>query len=202
MKRQKGFTLIEMTMVGVISIVLLGAIYAIQQMAGENQNLILTHSNEVEIANSNMSSIVKEIRNAHYGDNGAFLIESANSQSLIFYSDINLDGTTEKIRYFLDGTTLKKGVIEPQGFPVTYPSNTESVTTVANNVRNGTLPLFYYYNKDWPTISAGNPMAVPADQDSITLVRVHLRVNDQPDDATSDFVLESFAQIRTVKENL
>jgi type II secretory pathway pseudopilin PulG len=200
--RQKGFTIIEVTVVGVISVLLLSALFGLQQIAGENQSIISRHTNEVEIANSNMSTMVKEIRNAHYGDNGAFLVESANTQSLIFYSDINLDGDTEKIRYFLDGTLLKKGVIQPQGFPVTYPANTEVVTIVAEDVRNGELPLFYYYNDQWPIVSAGNPLPVPADQDSISLIRVHLRVNQEDNDTQGDYVLESFAQIRTVKDNL
>lgn len=201
-KINSGFTIIEISVSMVVTIIVLGSLLGLQQVISQNQTTVFNHSIEVDIANSSMKSLVKELRNSHYGDNGAYLIQYADEQSIIFYSDINLDGVTEKIRYFLDGTELKKGIIEPQGFPATYPDANEQIRVVADNVRNGTLPLFYYYNSDWPEDATNNPLAVPADQDSISLVRIHIRINTQADDTNRDYVLESFAQIRTIKSNL
>src|SRR3989344_1825598 len=93
-KKKKGFTLIEVSVAGLLTIVVLGAIFGLQQIINQNQSQVLNHSIEIDIANGAMRSMVREIRNSHYGDNGAYLIESADSQTLIFYSDINLDGKT------------------------------------------------------------------------------------------------------------
>lgn len=45
--------------------------------------------------------MIKEIRQACYGDNGAYPIEKATDKEFVFYSDIDGDGRAEKVRYFL-----------------------------------------------------------------------------------------------------
>lgn len=200
MKNQKGFTIVEVSVGATILLVVLSALYGLQYVMSNSQNIVLNQSIKVELANSSMSSLIREIRTARDGDNGAYTIENANNQTLTFYSDVDFDGQTEKVRYFISGTELRKGIIEPQGYPVAYPSNTEQVKVVTDNVRNGTLPLFYYFSGNFPT--QGNPLSVPADPDSIKLVRVHLRLNTVEDDPQGDYVLESNTAIRTLKNNL
>lgn len=198
--RSQGFTIIEVTVGMTITIIILGVLYALQYITASSQNLILDQSIKVELANSSMASLIREIRTARDGDNGAYAIENATNQSMTFYSDIDFDGQTEKVRYFINGTQLQKGVIEPTGYPVTYPAGSEEVEVVSDNVRNGTLPLFYYFSGNFPTV--GTPLPVPADPDSIKLVRVHVRLNSKPNDPQGDYVLESNTAIRTLKNNL
>lgn len=201
-KLMTGFTLIEMT-VGISIMAMIGlAVLGLQYIIGQSQTTLFNQSIKVEIANTSIAAILREIRTARSGENGAYVIETGENQSFVFYSDVDFDGQTEKIRYFLEGTELKKGVIQPTGFPATYPMEDEVIRIVAENVQNSTLPIFYFYNSDWPEDVANNPLATPVDSDNVRMVRVYLRINTKPEDTDNDYVLDSFAQIRTLKDNL
>ena len=97
---------------------------------------------------------------------------------------------------------MSKGIIEPVGFPVSYPPANEKIVEIANNVRNQTLPIFYYYNGDWPQDTVNNPLLPPARVSNTKLIRVYLRLNSEENEPNRDFILESYTQIRMLKENL
>lgn len=196
-----GFTLIEMLISIVIMSVLGLALLSLQYLISQNQIVVWQNYSNVEDSNRHLSNLVRELRTARSGDNGAYTVELADDNNLTFYTDIDFDGETERIRYFLSGNDLSKGIIEPVGFPVTYPSENETVRVITENIRNDTDPIFYYYNEDWPEDTVKNPLNTPANPADIKLVRIFLKVNTQ-DDTDSDFVLESYAQLRTLKENL
>ena len=198
----KGFTLIELLIsMGLISVLGLG-IVAIQYFLSQNQIVVWNNYSSIDDANVATSQMVREIRTARYGDNGAYPIEDALDQELIFYTNVDSDQDTEKVRYFLSGTILSKGVINPVGFPVTYPSGSEVVFPISQIVRNGLTPVFYYYNGDWPTDTLNNPLALTNRLSATKLVKVYLRLNAKAADPTSDYVLEPYVQIRMLKENL
>lgn len=201
LKNNSGFTLIEM-LISIVIMSMLGlALLSLQYIINQNQIVVWRSYTSVDEANRNVSSLVRELRTARSGDNGAFQLELADDNSLTFYSDVDFDGATERVRYFLVGNDLSKGVIEPTGFPVTYPAADEKVRILTENVRNTTNPVFYYYNEDWPEDTIKNPLTTPANPSDITLIRIFLKVNTQ-DDPEGDYVLESYAQLRTLKENL
>jgi hypothetical protein len=52
-------------------------------------------------AKRGIEKMVKEIREAREGENGAYPIEYAGDKEIIFYSDIDNDGKAERVRYFL-----------------------------------------------------------------------------------------------------
>ena len=107
---------------------------------GQEQN------DAIRFAQTGVETMVKEIREARPGDNGAYPLELADDQEFIFYSDIDQDDKTERVRYFLDGTNFIKGVINPsEDEPVNYGGE-EATTTLSQYVRNATSSIFYYYN--------------------------------------------------------
>jgi len=146
--------------------------------------------------------MIKEIREASTSENGSFPISAADAQELIFYSDLDIDQETERIRYFLDGTDLKKGVIEPVGVPGTYPSGNEVISILSEYVRNGADPIFYYYNEDWPADQVSNPLTQPVEVDDIKFVKTYLKINIDPTKAPNPAELESSTTIRNLKDNL
>src|SRR3970040_2041150 len=82
-------------------------------------------------------------------ENGAYPLAQADAQTVTFYSDIDGDGTFERVRYFLDGTTLRRGVIEQTTTqPVTYPPASEIVADVVRYLVPGTI--FTYYPEGFP----------------------------------------------------
>jgi hypothetical protein len=140
-------------------------------------------------------SAIPEIRNARNSDNGSYLIELASSQDIIFYSDSDADGKAEKTRYYLDGDRLMKSVIEPVGSPATYPENEAKKKSVAENIRNGAEAMFFYYNGNWP-------QQTTADVSEIRMVQIFLRVNSNSSSPQTDYILDTFSEIRTIKDNL
>lgn len=199
---KSGFTLIEVLIGASLTLVIGASIVGLVVILGQNRVEVLQSYINVEGLNSNLTTMIREVRNARPGNNGAYTLAVAQDQEFVFYSDVDFDGETERVRYTLNGTDLQKGVTEPSGFPITYDLNQESVRVVGENIRNGVNPIFYYYNGDWPEDTVNNPLPSPIRLSETKLMQISLRVNDIPNDADNDFVLESYVQLRSLKQNL
>src|SRR3989344_9268511 len=198
---QQGFTLIEVLITASIMVVLGGLVLTLINITTQTRLSTFQNLMNVDQTNSQISTMVRELRNLQIGDNAAYPLGKAADQEMIFYSDIDYDGETEKVRYTLTGTQFEKGVIEPVGFPATYPSANEKVRVLTENVRNGADPIFYYYNGDWPADTVTNPLPQPIRLSESKLLKVYLKLNTE-DDPDSDFILESYTQLRILKQNL
>lgn len=197
---QRGFTLIEILVAAVIMVILGAGFLGLQYIYSQNQLVAWKNYLSIEDANSTMTTLARELRNARDADNGDYLLEVASDQEIIFYSDTNSDGNVEKVRYTLTGTEFVKGTIEPTGDPVSYPLADEKVKVLTEIVRNESSPVFFYYNKDWPTDTTNNPL-VPSDRIAETrVVKFILRSNTEAGEPDSDYVLESDVQIRMLRE--
>ncbi len=98
---KKGFTLIE-TLVSIsVFTIVMGAVSGLVVMAYRNYDYILKQSIAIDMARRGIKTMVKEIREARSGDNGSYPIEKAENKEFIFYSDIDQDNETERVRYFL-----------------------------------------------------------------------------------------------------
>lgn len=198
-----GFTILEMMVV--VAIFTVSAIivteYIIQGYKANQFTLEL--SDAIEHARRGIDTMEKELREANYSDNGDYPIIEAESQSITFYSDLDSDKSVEKLRYYLDGTNLIKGVTQPSGSqPVQYLASDEATTTISQYVRNASDPVFYYYNGDYPADTTNNPLTTPALVNEVKLIRMFLNININPAKAPDDFNLEVFVQLRNVKNNL
>lgn len=198
----KGFNLVEIAVVlGILGLMII-TVYAFIGQSYHLEDFVSEQLTAVEQARKGVETFVQELREAAPGDDGSYAIVSADSQSLIFFSDIDADVLTERVRYFLDGTELKKGVIEPNEESFQYNENDETISTVAKYIQNGSEVVFTYYNGDYPTDTTNNPLTYPADQNEIKLVQISLQVNVTPEDVPGTYTLNSFAQIRNLKTNL
>jgi hypothetical protein len=149
------------------------------------------------------NKIVTQLRSVRQADNGDFPVESGDSFDLKVYIDIDNDGVTERVHYFLDQANdqLKVGITNPTGAtPVTYPANDDSVSVMTNYVVNANgEPVFYYYNKNYPGDTVNNPLTTPINVEDVRLIRVHLFVNIDPIRAPNNINIESFADLRNLK---
>lgn len=197
-----GFTLVE----ALVALAIFGIILAIlsnfllqgmrfQTFASEQQQ-------QVEFARSSAQTMVKELREAEPGDDGSYILNRAEDQEIIFFSNIDADQATERVRYFLDGTTFKKGIIEPSGEPIIYDQATETVTTLVEYIRNGTTPIFLYYNGDYPGDMTHNPLPTPTRLTETKLLNVYLRINVNESQAPNQTEVITEVQIRNLKNNL
>jgi hypothetical protein len=146
--------------------------------------------------------MVRELREARYGDDGSYILSDAQDQEIIFYSDIDTDNSTEKVRYYLNGTSLMKGVTESSGDPPSYGGAIEVTTLLSPYVRNGATPIFKYFNGDYPGDAVNNPLPTPSRLTDTKMVQVRLLVNVNVFLAPDSLEVISNVQIRNLKTNL
>jgi len=130
---------------------------------------------------------------------GTIAVESASSTAIVFYSNIDDDSLVERIRYYLSGTTLKKGVTKPTGSPLAYVTSTETFTDVAHDVANGASSTFYYYDGNFT--GAQSPLSAPITVAQIRMVKISLRLEEDPNLSPVPFFIESKVAIRNLKDN-
>lgn len=149
-----------------------------------------------------VNTAVSELRKIRQGDNGDYPIEAGDDFDLTAYIDIDGDGVTERVHYFLDGGEFKRGVREPSaGQPVTYAGGDGTVETLASAIANEpTEPVFSYYNEDYPGDTVNNPLATPIAVRDARLVKVRLVINIDPNNAPDDTNIESFAEFRNLND--
>lgn len=114
-----GFTMIETIVTIFVFTLILGALFGFVTMAYRTYGYTWEQSLAIDEARRGIEIMVKEIREARSGDNGSFAIERADDKQFIFYSDIDNDGKTERVRYFLgdvhSGTQTKECVSFAKG---------------------------------------------------------------------------------------
>jgi type II secretory pathway pseudopilin PulG len=201
-KAESGFTLIELLLGMGIFVFLIATVIAIQSLLAQSEEFSLKTVYTIENSNAALRNVTDELRNARQSDAGSFPIELASDQEIIFYSNTDSDEGIERIRYFLDGSELKKGTIDPVGFPVSYPEENEVVKIITEYITNDEDPVFYYYNQDWPADQVNNPLTTPAPLTEVSLVKISIRINADPSQPESEFTLEPFVQVRSLKTNL
>ncbi len=202
-KRQKsknGFTLIE-ALIAIFILTLIGVVVVAFQRDVISLNSILsgglTAQDEVRRA---LKMMTTEIRPLSSSSIGAYPITEAGPTSFVFYSNVDGDSLKERVRYFLDGNILKKGVIKPTGTPLTYNPAHETVSEVVHNVVNGAAPVFSYYDKnyDGSTPALSQPVDIP----SVRLVKIAIIIDENPNRAPGPVTLTTQVSMRNLKDNL
>lgn len=144
--------------------------------------------------------MTSEIRSAGPSGNGSFPIDVAGTSTFGFYSDIGKDGSVEHIRYFLASSSIEKGVIKPTGTPATYPTSTEIVTDLIDNVIIGTTtPLFAYYDSNYTGSQA--PLPQPVDLSQVRIVRVSFYSDTKATQAPTAQFFSTLVDIRNLRSN-
>lgn len=198
-KDKRGLSFVEMIVAVVIMGILMGVLsYLIIRSFAINRHTLEQGLNNAIMQNS-LRRLVANMREAKQADSGAYMIELADDYELIFYANIDDDDATERVHYYLQDNRLMLGVSEGSGFPVTYPESDQEIRTVVGGIINdGTQPLFFYYDQDYPEISTANFLTTPANVGDIYLVQVSIFVNINPDQAPDSAHVETFVRPRNI----
>jgi len=198
---QHGFTIVEMMItVTIVSIIfVLASSFVIDGL--NTQRFVSQQNDAIVEARKALKVITSELREAVAADTGAYPLELIDEQEIIFFSDIDSDDFTERVHYFLDGTLLQRGIVEPTGDPLTYQPASEVITTLASYVVNDTAPLFTYFNEDYPDDQVTNPLSAPIDQTEVRMIGVFVSTNVDPTRVPETHDLSLFIQLRNLKEN-
>jgi len=174
--KEAGLTLLEV----IISVSLLVAVIAVIGFLGRDViNLGVGYtqrfatSQDIEIT---INEMITEIRSVSQSHEGSYPIAVASSSTLAFYTDKKGDGSVEKVRYFLDGDTLRKGIIVPSGDPLEYDPSDEVFRDVVRNMELGTSSIFSYYGEDFT--GEESPLSLPVTISDIRMIEVNLSAKD------------------------
>lgn len=201
-KNCQGFTILEIAISLFLFTMVMGAVTVFFIYYLRNYSLSFEENQMVNIAQNALTQMNRDIREARSGEDGAWTIVEASDTSFTFYSDVTNDGRTDRVRYFVSGTDLNRGVVEPTIPPVTYPLATEKITVVATSLNTGAAPIFTYYNGNWPGDSVNNPLTPLNRQLNTRYVNMYIQVDIQTNYAALPYELSSGVQIRSLKDNL
>ncbi len=191
--RYAGFTLIETVVVVAITSFILVALGILIAYFYRTNAYVLQQTEAVDSARRSVENAVRDLREASYGADGSYPVAAAATSTVTFYAYIPADNAVDRVRYFLDGTTLYRGTTAPAGTPLSYAGQTEKTTLVIDNIRNGTsTPLFTYYD------AQGNELPTPVDVANIASVRIEALTDVNPYRAPDVYTLEGGATLRNL----
>lgn len=194
-----GFTLIEVILaVAIFSIISLAAFNLIISYNKTSDLLAVQLVLQSEGRNS-LSQAVDDLRRINRGSNGAFAIDSANAESIIFYSNIDSDSYFEKVEYFISGNELRKSVTKPSGNPLIYDPLDKTTTVLSTKIANNSAPLFSYYNGTYAGI--GDSLELPVDVTAIRFVKINLVLDNNPSVPSAPLTMEAKVALRNLKDN-
>lgn len=194
-QRQGGYTLLEMLVVIAIILLIIPVLYAsIDALYDAHATSLATSFAEINAAKT-VDAIVRDIRAAVSGEDGSLPIVSFGTSSIVFFCDTDMDGRVEYVRYYLSGTTLQKGIVEPTSTS-SYPLGTETVSVLATQIVNGETgtPLFRYYSATSTEITAVAQILSIRRVESTVMARARFRLRAR------DVAVTSSASIRNLKD--
>jgi len=194
---QSGLTLIELAVSISIFIVLFLLAGDFVTRGFKSTAFSMEQDEAVQSARNAMNFFAKELREANQADTGSYLLDTVSPQELSFFTNIDSDASREKVRYFIDGHDFKKGVINATGNPLSYPVGDEIITVISGYINNQATPAFTYY--DASNAEIANPAAQRA---QIRMIKAFLMINVTPDVMPADYFMDTYVQIRNLKDNL
>ncbi|MDO8515933.1 MAG: prepilin-type N-terminal cleavage/methylation domain-containing protein [bacterium] len=197
-RSRDGFTLLEVLIAIAISaviVVIAGRFNGIIQSLGGLINYQLQAQQDMEIA---FQGVVTDIRSMGPSSGGAYPIESAASNTLIFFSDVNRDGFADRVRYFFASSTFSRGLVAPLGTPPVYATSTEVITSLIPNVI-ASKSNFQYFNSSYTGSQAA--MTSTVDVSPIRTVRVTVTADVSTSSAPFPLVVSEFITIRNLRSN-
>ena len=199
-KSSAGFTLIELLVaMGIFVLIAMAASWIM--IRGFRYNGIIWE--QLQSQNDGrrvVQNVVDDLRKAEESSVGGYPIATAGDYNLIFYANIDGDSMRERLHYWLDGTTVKQGILKPSGSPLSY-SGVEDVVEIAHYVVNieESSPLFVYYDESFT--GTENALAQPVDIPDIRVIKVQLELEKDPTETPVPLHIESMVQVRNLKEN-
>lgn len=194
--KKQGFTLLEIVVaLGIFLMILIPVMDFIQSIV-TSQQIMFTEASSQKEARKSLDDFVKEVRNASASSIGSYVIAEATATSFTFYSDIDSDTYKERVRYFITGSNLNKGVIKPSGNPLIYNIGAEVITTVTHDLTVNQQP-FTYYDKNY--LGTNSALVFPINVVNVRVVKVKLNIDQKANRSPEPLNVETQVEIRNLK---
>jgi prepilin-type N-terminal cleavage/methylation domain-containing protein len=202
---QRGFTLIELTMV-----VLLASMISVAVLLMLQGTSNVFNSQEVRMLNQDdartaINQVARYLRMAtDSADNQSTVsnaIALANPQEVVFYCDVDGDKVSEKVRYYLANSILRSQTEDPEWVTSPTPGwhygsyDTDGVV-IENRVRNASDPMFTYYRYNGSGALETFSPSTDSLREKIVAIGITIKVGERPDLAAKDVELTTQVQIR------
>lgn len=187
----KGFTLLETILVIFILSSVAGLIILlILNLANYNIFFIFNIGGARDI-DLTLNNMIKELRSMNQSNIGGYPIEEALPDRIIFYADIDGDGLMERIRYFYENQTLKRGIVKPSGNPLNYDLTKEKIWVMVNKVREFKIS---YYDSSY----TGNEASLnfPVDISKIRVIKVEITMETPNKSEMKSFIIATPRNLR------
>lgn len=199
---KNGFTLIEVLIaIFIFSLISVAIVMTVSNLfsAATRQSGLLADQDQ---ARKLIFQVTNELRNAASGANGAYQLESAGDQQLVFFTNADPSTiTTQRVRYYLQNNQVYKGITKYSGG--TYSASTEKTFLVQNNIASSTAPLFYYYDGDYTGSSTQTSLAQPVSAADVKFIEMNIQILNKAGVINQNFYsVTGGAAIRSVKNNL
>jgi prepilin-type N-terminal cleavage/methylation domain-containing protein len=196
----KGMTMIEVLVAMGIFLLVIGGIAEIMIWGNHGKDVVWEQLSTQNEGRKVVQDFVNDLRRANASSIGAYPLELAQSQEIVFYSNVDTDSWRERVHYFLQGTTLKRGLVKPSGNPLAYNTSTEIAVDVAHDLANGANPIFYYYDQSYDGITTSS-MSYPINISAVRMAGIKLMLEEKPNVAPAPFNIEAKTEIRNLKNN-
>ncbi|MGC9599206.1 MAG: prepilin-type N-terminal cleavage/methylation domain-containing protein [Minisyncoccia bacterium] len=197
---KRGFSFIEVLIVITIATFLVLIVINVNSNISLLNNLVTQELQSKSDIDQTLQIVTVNIRSAEASASGAYPVDSASTSTFAFYSDIDGDGANEHVRYFLASSSIYRGVIQPTGTPPTYPTSSEIVTDIIDNVIiPSSTSLFSYYDASYTGTQPA--LASTADVSPIRLVQMSFYVDTKPRQAPGPQYFSALVDIRNLRSN-
>ena len=198
-KKNSGFTLVELIVaIGISTMIILGAgsmlINALRYRAVIWEQLKTQNEGRKIV-----QDFVNEIRRINYSSVGAYPLDTVEDREIVFYTNVDSDSWRERVRYFVDGTILKKGIIKPDGNPLEYNFANEVVTDMVHDLDENLGTIFHYYGQDYN--GTGSALTQPVNPMTVKMIKFYLLLEADPHMSPEPIEVEASGEIRNLKTN-
>jgi prepilin-type N-terminal cleavage/methylation domain-containing protein len=198
-QKKSGFTLVEILITTFVITLISLAIVNFQIDVFSLNKISSDNLNAQTDARKALKIMATELRSLSPSDNGSYAIASAATSSITFYVDIDNDNKKEQIRYFKNGTNLKRGVIKSVG-AVYNPANETFTNLMSDLVNSSSSPIFYYYDKNYG--GETDPLTYPLNIPFVRLVKINILIDKDVNKAPGTMNVTTQVSLRNLKDNL
>lgn len=194
-KNTSGFTVVELLVSLFIVSMIVGVLALFQTETFKKDRAFRARLVAIQEARLTLRRFLEETRSASPSSIGAYPISLAQDDAFTLYSDVDGDAIKDRVRYFVSGGSLKKGVLKPTGSPLVYNQANEKVFIQISKLAT-TTNIFTYYDTNNAT------MTQPVSPSLIRSARINLTIAlDSQYGATTTVLFETRGTFRNLKDN-
>lgn len=198
--QKSGFALVEILVVAGLLVVFTGALAVFSRdlfVFNERYNLSFSADSN---AKSALKRLTAELRAAETSAMGGFPIESAATNSIIFFSDPDKDGVRERLRYYIENGSLVRSITEPKGNPASYFNEDEKSQDLIVDLLTASSS-FLYFGNNYDGSASSSPLLSPINPQDIKMARFVFVIQASNAKAPTAYVVQSEVMIRNLKDN-